>query len=304
MNKNTPPLVSFILVAYNQEKFIEEAILGALSQTYKNIEIILSDDGSSDRTFDIIQKVSAKYDGPHKVILNRNAKNMGLVPHINHVCNLCTGDIIILAAGDDISFPSRAARSVELLNDETVAISFSSNVFTDKSEIRDFRLKQEKPFKISTHDWSEYLINPFFHLNGAARSFRREVFTTFGPISPNCPTEDSVLLLRALLYGKVKSSNETLIHYRKHDDNISSESGLLRMNFAKLYEQFSNDIQSAKLDKLISENNSILLKTIFRNRIDETIIINNYKSSKFSIRLFLRVVLYKIKKKIRVFHSS
>ena len=69
------PLITFALFAYNQERFIREAVAGAFSQTYSPLEIILSDDCSSDRTFEIIQEMTAGYEGPHKVILNRNEKN-------------------------------------------------------------------------------------------------------------------------------------------------------------------------------------------------------------------------------------
>lgn len=54
------PLVTFALIAYDQERFIREAVEGAFSQTYSPLEIILSDDCSSDRTFEIIKDVAAE----------------------------------------------------------------------------------------------------------------------------------------------------------------------------------------------------------------------------------------------------
>lgn len=63
------PLITFALFAYNQEQFIEEAVQGAFSQTYSPLEIILSDDGSSDQTFAIISRMESEYCGPHKIIL-------------------------------------------------------------------------------------------------------------------------------------------------------------------------------------------------------------------------------------------
>ena len=101
------PLVTFAVIAYNQERFIREAVEGAFAQTYSPLEIILSDDGSSDKTFDVMQALVAKYDGPHHVMLNRNSKNLGLAGHVNHIMERATGDIIVLAAGDDISRPER-----------------------------------------------------------------------------------------------------------------------------------------------------------------------------------------------------
>ena len=70
------PLVTFALFAYNQERFIREAIEGAFAQTYEPLEIILSDDCSADRTFEIIQENAAAYLGPHSVFTYRTPYNL------------------------------------------------------------------------------------------------------------------------------------------------------------------------------------------------------------------------------------
>jgi glycosyltransferase involved in cell wall biosynthesis len=66
-----PPLVTFALFAYNHEKYIREADEGAFAQTYENLETILLDDCSTDRTIEIMREMAAQVNGPHNVILNR-----------------------------------------------------------------------------------------------------------------------------------------------------------------------------------------------------------------------------------------
>src|SRR5215210_7890630 len=100
------PLVTFMIFAYNQEQFIREAVRGALAQTYAPLELIFSDDCSHDRTFEIIEEEVANYDGPHKIVLNRNKENLGTGGHVNRVMELAKGELIVAAAGDDISLPS------------------------------------------------------------------------------------------------------------------------------------------------------------------------------------------------------
>ena len=109
------PLVSFILLAYNQERYIHQAIDGALSQAYSPLEIILSDDCSPDRTFAIMQEKASAYVGPHEIVLNRNSQNLGLGRHYSRAMELAHGEIVELAAGDDISLPSRTEESVRML---------------------------------------------------------------------------------------------------------------------------------------------------------------------------------------------
>jgi len=99
------PLVTVCLFAYNQECFIREAVEAALVQTYSPLEIIISDDCSTDTTFDIIQEITSHYKGVHALSVNRNVRNMGFVAHVNHVVALANGELIVMMAGDDISLP-------------------------------------------------------------------------------------------------------------------------------------------------------------------------------------------------------
>ena len=90
------PLITFALFAYNQEKFIEEAVLGVFYQTYSPLEIILSDDGSSDNTFEIMSRMASEYVGPHTIVLNRNQPNIGLIQHVNKVVDeISKGEIVV-----------------------------------------------------------------------------------------------------------------------------------------------------------------------------------------------------------------
>lgn len=103
------PLVTFALFAYNQEKYIHEAVEGAFSQTYEPLEIILSDDCSADRTFEIMQEMAAAYRGTHKVRAIRQAENLGTFNHLITVARLARGQLLIANAGDDISYPQRTS---------------------------------------------------------------------------------------------------------------------------------------------------------------------------------------------------
>ena len=66
----TEDFVSICLFAYNQEKYIRAAVESCLSQTYSSCEIILSDDASTDKTFELMQECVREYNGPHKIIDN------------------------------------------------------------------------------------------------------------------------------------------------------------------------------------------------------------------------------------------
>lgn len=123
---NERPLVTFALFAYNQEQYIREAIEGAFSQTYEPLEIILSDDYSSDRTFKIMQEMAAAYQGPHTIVVRRSSLNCGIIDHVLSVAKIASGELMCVAAGDDISLPNRTSAIVKSWHRNPKAVAFYS----------------------------------------------------------------------------------------------------------------------------------------------------------------------------------
>lgn len=103
------PAVTFGLIAYNQEKYVGEAIQAAFDQKLSPLEIILSDDCSNDGTFAIMEQMAAAYRGPHTVIARREPINVGTVRHMIHVSQAGSGELLVIAAGDDVSHPDRSS---------------------------------------------------------------------------------------------------------------------------------------------------------------------------------------------------
>ncbi len=99
------PKISVITGIYNCADTLDEAIQSILAQTYTDWQMILCDDGSTDNTYAIAQGYVEKY--PHKFILLKNEKNMGLNFTLNHCLSVADGEYIARMDGDDISKPNR-----------------------------------------------------------------------------------------------------------------------------------------------------------------------------------------------------
>ena len=95
---------------YNHEGFVEAAARACLNRDCEPIEIIFSDDASTDATFEILSALAAQYDGPHKLTLRRSTTNLGISAHYNCLVALAMGDLLITASGDDISMPNGVQR--------------------------------------------------------------------------------------------------------------------------------------------------------------------------------------------------
>ena len=213
------PLISFLLFAYNQERFIREAVAGAFAQTYSPLEIILSDDCSRDRTFDIMQDMAAAYHGPHRIMLNRNPKNLGIGNHVNALVKLSRGSLIVTAAGDDVSIPHRTQASYEFwLQGNGVIKSLFSNalVIDEKGSGQGPLFAKLIDF---SEDMSQFVAVGNCWVAGCTHCFSRELFERFPPLPAGIIHEDRAIPFRAILLGKIGYTPQQLIHYRRHSTN-------------------------------------------------------------------------------------
>ncbi len=213
------PLITFALISYRDETFIREAIEAAFSQSYQPLEIILSNDCSPDGTFEIMKSMAAGYHGPHTLILNRNEKNLGTGGHINKVMELSHGELIVIAAGDDVSLPERTRRLYDVYRStkgRAKSLNSGSIVIDEEGRTRYvFRDHgAEERYKLEHMDSSHYI------LTGSTHAWRREVFDTFGPLLTPLNCEDMVIPFRSALLGEIVYVDEPLVKYRRHGKNI------------------------------------------------------------------------------------
>lgn len=219
------PLVTFAVFAYRQERFIAEAIEGALAQDYLRLQIILSDDCSPDGTFEIIKQRVSSYSGPHEVIINRNEQNLGLAEHINRVVDLADGDWIVMAAGDDVSVPNRTRNLVEFAQGtaSTLKLVCSTNRFIGEegNEIAG-RSGLDRPYIAHPGKWAA-AFGPIHR--GATHMVHKSIFTLFRNFRPDLVNEDMVNTYRAMLLGGWSLLDVPLVSYRVRDGSLSGRVG-------------------------------------------------------------------------------
>ncbi len=217
MSNSPTPLVSFILVAYNQENLITEAVESLLSQTYSPLEIILSDDCSSDSTFTIMKSLKDNYKGPHKIKLNHNKTNLGISAHINKLVALTHGDLIFCAAGDDISLPKRCSEVVSFWldhNKQPDLIATDAYDMAFNGEL--LSIKKTSPLDRwqSAEDWFD---QPPYIL-GANHTWSRNLINRFSTLNSKIRGEDQVMTFRAILTGSAVTLEKPLVKHRRKDE--------------------------------------------------------------------------------------
>jgi len=256
-------LVTFALYAFNEDKYITEAIESAFQQYYSPLEIILSDDGSTDRTYIIMEQMAAMYRGPHTIILNRNDKNIGIGSQLNAIFQKSRGELIILANGDDISHADRV--------DRTVAAWLASRrkahaITTDLATMDQNGQTLSKNITTDTifRNLEDGVRKRFGGVGAASLALSRDVFERFGHLMPTLILEDNALFLRAALLGERVHLREPLVTYRIHPGNISQaytveefsawekrhreKTAWSRREGVKAYLQMLNDLYSEPAD--------------------------------------------------------
>jgi len=269
------PFVSFVLITYNQAPYIKEAVEGALAQDFENIEIIISDDHSTDNTFLIIQDCIKKYNGNKKVILNRNEINLGLISNLNKAMSIANGVFIVIASGDDISLPHRSRKLVEKWQE-----SNSLDYVLLHSLIRTIDKDGHLINRTFQHKYIHDLKNPFEILKngqyalGATIAYPKSLFDFYGPIKSGILNEDTVMSFRASLRDGIIFVKDCLIDYRLNvgigtlPDKISSKEGKFYIKkknaeyYLALIEQHIQDfnksgIKCIKIEKLLLRKSHI-----------------------------------------------
>ena len=213
------PRASILLLAYRMGATIRAALDSAVAQTVP-CEIIVSDDASPapDDGFAIAEAFARDYRGPHRLIVRRNAQNLGLCAHINAVAAEASGEFLLFQAGDDRSHPDRVARALAFFDAHPDVALVGTTV--DEIDINGAviaRRARDPGFRRADQRW---LLErgSFVCLLGASMAMRRLVLDDLPPLQGM--VEDNMITLRAVLFGEVHCLDEPWLDYRIHAGNL------------------------------------------------------------------------------------
>lgn len=222
------PLVTFVLVTYNQQDLVREAVEGVFAQAYSPLEIILSDDSSSDGTFAILEEMAAAYKGPHRVRAVRTPRNLGIIQHVLQRGREAEGAIVVMGAGDDVSKAERVNHLVEAFSPDVGAVYSLCDIIAENGAlIRECVERGTRPKALD-----EAIVNAMClkgdtrHVRvtqGSSAAYRAELFAA--PINADRKpyTEEMVLCFYGYLLGyRVELVRESLVRYREHSGALTN----------------------------------------------------------------------------------
>jgi glycosyltransferase involved in cell wall biosynthesis len=264
--------VSIIIAAYNAEKFIYECVESCLKQTYENIEVCITDDGSIDGTWNLLVKL---YGNDERVKLDKFDKNQGKVAAFNNSFRISTGDYIAIMGADDICVEDRIEKSLIQLKEYDMVVgnlmTFSENGVISSNHM----FTQHKINEAREVTFSELLLSPIVF--GGTMMSRRILLNDIFPIDCNLAHEDWWIPLYAAYKKNIKYTTDLFIKYRIHDSSSTNSKKV--KSYSNWEKYYSRDV--CYFDKISSEF-----------KMDEVqkqyVIYNKYKSEMFSDKNILK----------------
>lgn len=263
MTKNT--LVSVIIPAYNHERYVQKTIVSIINQTYKNIELIIIDDGSKDLTWQKINEMKDKCEKRFVRVIFETQENQGTCNTLNRLISIAEGEYVYLIASDDIAEQNAIQTEIEFLeNNSDYSLVVGDNEFIDsngkkcyldkdRNVIYDkfsacflkfsdmYKNRGESLFvknfgKYDTLYLGNYIPNGYL--------IKKSIFEKIGSFTSEAPLEDWWLMLQISKYSKMKFINKILFYYRQHDTNTANNLDKMHKMADKTLECENNFVSS------------------------------------------------------------
>lgn len=207
-------MISVCMATYNGARFIKEQIDSILPQLSADDELIISDDGSTDGTLDII----ASYNDERINVLNHIPKlnfsaHEKATENFENALSTAKGDFIFLSDQDDIWFPNKVSVCMERLKDFDFVVHKKSFIDEDGNQIQrcdSIQLPKNWFLHIVKMNWF-----------GCCMAFKRNLLNKSLPFPYRLVGHDYFISTLAILFGKISMIDKPLIEYRLHNNSVS-----------------------------------------------------------------------------------
>ena len=276
MSKSSP-LISIALCTYNGEEYLEEQLASILTQSYGHLEVLVCDDGSTDKTPDIVKDFAAK---DSRIRLYQNPKNLGFNKNFERAISLASGDFIAISDQDDIWETDKIKLLYENIQNNWLIFS-NSKLMDHSGKLLGGQLLYN--FSLQNKSFKAYLLHNY--TTGHTCLFRREFLPYLLPL-PELGYYDWWMGFVALYHQKITFLDQALTQHRVHSGSV------IQTVFADEKAKSQTDLFNTDLNirqlKVFHGYKNLLQQD--RDTIDELIEDLETKKRQFSFRLFKKLV--------------
>ncbi|WP_155591971.1 glycosyltransferase family 2 protein [Lysinibacillus cavernae] len=236
------PLVSVLIPSYNHSDYIVETLQSLCEQTYKNIEVIIIDDGSKDNSVEIIKNFMPKLAESIESVKFIQQSNVGICKTMNIGLQLSKGKYFCILPSDDLMYKNYLEKQVYFLEKNAYACSYTNGMhintaFIDKKEYNKGLLFSEViPF--NQGNINSFLLYNVFDLPSPSFVYKTSVLRDIGGFDEDIKFEDVDLMLRISRTYEIGFIDEPLILHRIHSGNSGRNKDIIIGGIADLYKKF------------------------------------------------------------------
>jgi len=258
-------LVSVIVICYNHEKYVEQAIQSVLDQDYDNIEIIVADDASDDHSIDKIKDLNAIHPG---IIVLENEQNIGNCSTFNRAFKVSGGEYIVDLSADDILEPTRISKGVNLLQSRgsDYGVHYTDAWMIDENSkllgVHSNSTKRIKKDPFPEGDLFARLLERYFICPPSLMA-KRVVYETLNGYDEQLSYEDFDFLIRSSRSYNYCVSPEPLVIKRILDSSKSSRQSSKQKYYESTLAVCKKAFQIVKSDQ---EKQALVVRSLFEAR--------------------------------------
>ncbi|MEC3878252.1 glycosyltransferase family 2 protein [Parapedobacter sp. 10938] len=282
--KQRSPRVSVLMSAYNAERYVGDAIQSILDQSFKDFELIIFNDGSTDSTASIVRQ----YSDP-RIRFMDNSVNKGLVYARRTTLEAAVGEYVAILDSDDIAMSGRLAQQYDFIEKYPNVVLCGGNAVLIDEEGKSTGKLLHPAYRASELKarffWSNILVN-------SSVMFRREQAVAIGGYRDMAPVEDYDLFVRLADQYSIHVFNEPLVYYRIHGQNISQTKYDKAIEYLRIIKDQQLQLLGADPDMLGAVFDALLWRRFTDHATDDffTLLMQlksaNRLSGKLPIRFF------------------
>lgn len=272
------PLVTISIITYNSESYILETLQSVLIQSYENVELIISDDGSTDKTISISEEWLATH---HERFVNSKIittkVNTGIPANCNRALSAACGEWIKLIAGDDILLPDCIGDLLNFCKKNGYKHAVSDVIcLQDGNQYYNgyYKKEMERFFELNVHAKYKYYVAYPFPINSPSLLFEKKIVQKLQPFDESFHILEDQPYFFTLLKNNVDIGylQKATVIYRVHSKSVT---GIVNINFFKtLYECYLK----YRKPNIANDGKGRLLKFLIERHFERQIFFNDKNS--------------------------
>lgn len=290
-------MVSVFVLAWNHEKYIEQAIRSVIDQTYTDIEILFIDNNSTDQTFELASDLLRNSGRKRKVF--KRANNYGIAENLNFLFAQSSGEYISILSGDDWIHPTSVAERIIAFDNNHLLGLVDSGGYNYFDDLDLYERIKVLPVK-NKNALADLLQGNY--ISGIGSMMKRAAIENVGLWDTSIPIEDWDMWIRIAMKYEIETINKPLFYYRKHANSISNNYHFMYAAKIKVTEKFRSINPRIDQSQLNCWDTYLAAKVMQNPAFTATLqVVRNFRFNKLYLMLLLKsIVPLSLRKKYHV----